>query len=196
VAEIAPAAPVAESGIATDSAAEVGKPAIRDAGLIIAAPPADTRYLVGDEATAALDDARALAAGGDARGAVAAYLRLQSSDQAKTAVAEVLALAKSLGAWQSVIDIAEILPPELVTDIARFAWGEALYTLGRDVDAIPVLAKIPNRSPLARTGALLLAQALLQTGDAPRATKLLDRLAVGTDDVATQARTLLGRSGS
>jgi hypothetical protein len=176
-----------------------GKPAIRNGNGGADLPstvPVDVPFLVGTAAAAELANARAAVQSGDNQRAMAIYLRLHLSDVAKTAVVEELALARTLGAWQAVVDIASTLPPELMTDQVRVEYGTALSAIGRDAEAVTVLSRIGVKGPQARRGMLQMARALRNLGKTESSTKLLQRLATGADDVAAEAKAELPASGS
>ena len=150
-------------------------------------------FLHGEPAEKALDEARASATKADIDSAVNQYVRLIDSDQASTAVDEVLDLLAKDEDPATIIALTDTLPPELKSDAVRLHLGNALLALGQSDEAETAVSRIPKGSPLTRPALLVIAKARFSRGKIADYSRLIERLATGDDAVAEEAKGLRGK---
>ncbi|MFM2092251.1 MAG: hypothetical protein RLZZ127_2740, partial [Planctomycetota bacterium] len=174
-------------------AAPSGKGPATDAPALPTEAAAEQRFLTGAAAATLLDEARRAAAAGDAAVAIAAYLRLQSSDQAPAAVREEFALRRRVGDWAGLAARSRALPLHLQVDDARVDGAVGLLRSGDGAAALRTVARVPKGSPRAREAALVLGDAFADTGDRAKAVRLWSGLTDGDDAIAAEARSRIGK---
>ena len=140
-----------------------------------------------------LTAARTLRDGGDIDSALSIYLRLHDSSVAKTAVAEELVMLAKAGDAAAVVAIADALAPELRTDAARLEHGKALLAVGRAIDADAQLLRVRKGADEAREALLYIGKSAAIQGKTAVATKIYEKLAIGDDAVAAEAKLLRGK---
>ena len=150
------------------------------------------RFLFGDDAQNTLADARAKRDKGDVDGALAAYLRLQSSDVAEDAAIEAISMLQGYGDHAAVIDLATNLPVENRTEAVRLGLADSFLAFHRWDDAEQQVRTIRRSSPRARQGLLVFAKSSLGRGEEHRFNRIVDVLVQGDDDVAVAAKGLRG----
>ena len=150
-------------------------------------------FLHGEPAQKALAEARASAGNTDLDDAVNQYVRLIDSDQAATAVNEVLDLLAKDEDFATIIALADTLPPELKSDAVRLHLGNAQLALGQPDEAETAVSRIRKGSPLSRQALLVIAKARFSRGKIADYSRLIERLATGDDAVAEEAKGLRGK---
>jgi hypothetical protein len=197
---------VADSDVEARYAREAGSPQAQprgrqaggdDAGEAAPARPAGPRavavdasvpYATGATAENLLREARDLEGNGRFDEAHDQYLRLQRSSEAKTALADHLAMLRRLGDHATIVGVFAGLPPELRTDDARLHAARANLRLGDHAAAASAAASVRASAAEAREALLVLGLSLKAQGRAAEARRVFDRLAGGNDEIAAQAR--------
>lgn len=168
---------------------DAGAPApARPTGPRAIAVDASVPYATGATAEGLLREARDLEGAGRVDEAHDQYLRLQRSSEAKTALADHLAMLRRFGDHATIVGIVAGLPPELRTDDARLHAARANLRLGDHAAAASAAASVRASAPEAREALLVLGLALKAQGRNAEARRVLDRLAGGNDEIAAQAR--------
>lgn len=156
-------------------------------------PPASATPVIVDDEVKTLADARVLATTGHLDDACDLYERLRFSSLGKTALLEQVKLLIAAERPRDALTAITSAPVEIVNDPVRIEWGTLLLAAGRAAEVEPAVAGVAGNGPEARPALLLIAKAYAALERVPESRRALEWLARGKDEVAAEARALLGR---
>jgi hypothetical protein len=140
-----------------------------------------------------LTDARVLVISDNIDAACDLYESLRFSSIGKTALHEQVNILLAKNRPRDAITAIMSAPVEIVTDEIHLDHARALLATQRPDEVMAAVSTIPADAPESRPAFLLIVKSYLALGRTTEANRGLNYLAKGNDDVANEARALLGR---